>query len=334
MKSRKSISFFLSIAFWTACAVPPGDLECENATGTVSGQVISGETSQLVSRDLMVQGTAMHSQNLTIRQVLVAGVTATNKGFNFETWSVVVPVGALASLPREEDGTVIVEVKATDACLRTHSVASFSLLVDPDPQIDVQNLELAVELPGGESYLPATGNIPAVLSLTANPEAANAVVTLTATQGSFKGTSDNQLLLAGDRQQSARATALFIPQAPGTVVITATAKSKTTLATLKVVGPPALSPSGAMLSPGQSVRVTVLTEGRVVACQATPAQGISVTSGGVDLMSRPGGSDVTQDNLIDVDVSAAAGATQAATTELTCRDAYGQSATGSFMLVL
>lgn len=332
MNMRKTVFSLLGMLLWVSCDAPPTELDCEDERGTISGQVLSGEVTEAVSKDLQVQGTTEHSENLTIRQVQVAGIAAQNTGFNFSTWSVTVPIGALAALPKGEDGKVAVSVKATDACLRTHEVDSFTLLVDPNPEINVQTLELAVELPGGESYLPASGNIPAVIELTANPEAANAAVTLSATQGTFKGTTDHQLLLAGDRKQPARATALFIPSSPGTVVVTAAAKQVTKLATLKVVGAPSLFPAGATLSPGQTVRVSVLTEGRIAACQATPATGLSVKSGEVDLMSTPGGSDVTQDNLVDIDISAAAGATEKAETQVTCRDVYGQAATGTFTL--
>jgi len=322
----------LGMLWLAACEDTPTELECENSTAVVTGQVTSGETAQVVSRDLTVRGTAQHGGNLTIRQVLVAGIPATNGGFNFETWSAIVPVGALAALPVGEDGRSTVEVKATDACLRTHTLTTFAVRVDPNPEVEVQSLDLGVTLPGSESYLPATGSIPAVLTLTANAEAANATVTLTAPLGTFQGTNNNQLLLAGDRQSPARGNALFIPGAPGTVVITATAKERTDVATVKVAGPPKLVPSGATLAPGQTVRVTVLTEGRIAACQATPAAGLTVTSGTVDLTSTPGAEDVTQDGFIDIDVSAASDAATAASASISCRDPYGQSVTGTFAL--
>lgn len=104
---------------------------------------------------------------------------------------------------------------------------------------------------------------------------------------------------------------------------------KTGDGTVTVIGPPTFAPDGTTIPAGASLRVTVLTTGKIDSCQATPASGIHVISG-TDLMQGTGGVDQTMDGLIDIDISVDAGITATTSTTVSCRDPFGQVGTATF----
>jgi hypothetical protein len=307
------------------------ELDCTTQkSGTTRGVIISGPTSELVTQDLVVRGSAEHSEGLAIRRVLVAGVAATNQGFNFDSWSATLPVATLAGLPVDEDGRVTVKAIAEDACLHRSELASFPLRVDPNPSVRVDQLTLTITYPSGENLLPADGHTPAVVTVQANPEAMNATVMLSTQNGSFQGTSGGTVVLTGDRKSPASTHVLYTSTVPGTFVLTAESKGRMATTSVQVVGPPTLAPNAASLSPGQKTRITVFSGAPVKECQATPSTGLTVTSGDINLMATPGASDTNGDERVDFEVAAADDLAAAAATTVTCRDVFGQTVSGVF----
>jgi hypothetical protein len=329
MRSALIALTLLALAPLNGCDSDPDQTDCAVA-GTITGGVVSGRTDQLVDTDLRVRGVATHSEARTIRRILVAGIAATNDGFNFDNWSVTIPIDTLAGMTTA-NAPVTIKVIAVDACQRTFELDSFMVNVDATPGVRVTSLELAVGISSGLDYIPANGSVPAVLTITGNADAAHAIVTLSATPGTFTGAPGNRVTLQGDGTASAVATVLYSATTATSqaVLITATAKNQLASTTIRVAGPPTLLPSSATLESGQHVGVTVLTQGTVDECQASPARGLSITSGG-DLMKTPGGVDANGDQLIDIDVTADAPLAEAASSTVTCRDPYGQASTGTY----
>ena len=311
------------------CDSDPAEPSC-NVEGTITGGVIAGPTDQLVDKNLLVRGVATHSEGLTIRRVLVAGIAATNDGFNFDNWSATIPIDTLAGMARTST-PVTIHVAAVDACERTLEIASFMVNVDPTPGVRLTSLVITSEISGGLDYIPGSGSVPAILTITGNADAAHAAVTLSASTGSFTGAPGNQVTLQGDGTGPATATVLYAATTPTSqaVLITASAKGQLAQTAVRVAGPPTLLPGSATLAPGQGVAVSVATQGTIQACQATPARGLTITSGG-DLMATPGGVDTNGDHLIDIDVKADAAITSTTSSTITCRDPYGQFSTGTY----
>ncbi|HEU4729893.1 MAG TPA: hypothetical protein VFT22_18480 [Kofleriaceae bacterium] len=319
----------LALFLAAGCDPDPSAPDC-TPEASVTGRVISGPTDQLVDKDLRVRGVAAHSRGLAIRRILVAGIAASNDGFNFDNWSATLPIDTLAGMARTAT-PVTIGVSAIDACERTFALDSFMVNVDPTPGVRVTELKIASQISSGLDYIPANGSVPALLTITGNADAAHAVVTLSASTGTFTGAPGNQVTLEGDGSAPATATVLYAATTPSSeaVLITASAKGQLAQTSVRVAGPPTLIPGSATLAPGQDVAVTVQTQGTVQACQATPAQGITITSGG-DLMAIPGGIDSNGDHLIDITILAADPLTAAASSTITCRDPYGQFSTGTY----
>jgi len=320
--------FLLAVLLVATCDSDPATPSCDGQ-GVVTGAVITGRSDLLVDKDLLVRGVASDASGLTIRRVLVAGIAATNDGFNFERWSVTLPIDLLASLPRAQDGAVMIKVEAIDTCETHFALETFVVNVDSTPGVRVSQLAISAAVAGDQDYLPANGATAAILTFTANADAAHAVVSLAASVGTFVGTTGGQVTLEGDGAAPATATVLFSATTPTSqpALITASAKGTVASTTVRIAGPPTLIPGSATLAPGQAVAVTVTTSGAVQACQATPAAGLTITSGGLDLMAAPGGADTTGDHLVDIVAVAAANLTAPAISTVTCRDPYGQFAT-------
>lgn len=316
--------------FAASCQSDPSAPACDGQ-GTVTGKVISGPTDQLVDKDLRVRGVATHSEGLTIRRVLVDGIPATNDGFNFENWSVTLPIDLLAGMTASNNPAITIKAEAIDVCDVRSMLDAFTVQVDATPGVRVTQLAIQHSIASGLDYIPANGNVPAILTITANADAAHAVVTLAASIGTFSGATANQVTLQGDGTASATATVLFSATTSTSreVLVTGSAKGMLAQTVVRVAGPPRLTPGTATLAPGQSIPVTVTTAGVLASCQASPAAGLSIKSGGVDLMSTPVG-DTNGDQQIDIVVKADPGLTAAVASTITCRDPYGQFSTGEY----
>lgn len=330
---------FLLLALLPACGdsdsaeTPDATSRCSAATaGQVTGTIISGPTARIVRSEIVVRGTASHSEGRAIRNIRVAGVRATNDEFNFGAWSVTLPISLLATLEGSEGDAdrVTIEVVAEDSCDSEFAIDSFDITVDRTPEVVVERLDLAVGYPTADNYLPASGQVPGTLTITANPDATGAVVDLSSASGTFTGTQGGKATLGGDGTSDATVTVLFSSDTAGELLVTATAEGEVGAAVVRVAGPPSLVPSSATLGAGQEIPVVVLTEGAVPTCQATPAQELTVESGGANLMEAPAGTDTTGDGKVDIQVSAADTLTAATETTITCSDPFGQFSTGTY----
>jgi hypothetical protein len=290
--------------------------------------VLFDAAAKVIRSDLVVNGTAAHSLGLTIHSITAGGTPARKDGFNYSAWSATLPFSTLESLSRNEAGEVMVAVTAVDTC-GTTITTSFPVRLG----IPVKELTLKPpEYPAGETYIPANGGYPAFITVTANPEAVGARVKLDITDGAtLTGDVDGELVLAGDGSSDAKATALVSGTKAGIVVITAKAEDKTAnAATVRVAGPPSLIPAAETLAPKESVTVTVVSEGRIASCQATPVQGVTVTSGGKDLMAAPAAVDDNNDGKVDITIVAAETLVDTVEVTVTCTDPFGQASSGKY----
>jgi len=331
-----------------ACeAAPESETDC-SAQGSVEGDItlVLASAGEAVKNDLIVRGTAEHTGGLAIRKIMVSGVTATqdeDEGFNFDTWEAVLTFDRLLALVgASEDNTITIEVTAIDSCDRTSTIGTVDVEISLTPDVVVKQLAITATIPGIDAtdpsdgyYLPADGNVPAIVTITGNPEAANAKVALEASHGTLSGGAEGfeglSVTLTGDGIEPAKATLLYTSETAGVALLSATSGKTVATKLLTVAGAPALIPSGGALLKGQQIRVTVFTDGQLEACQATPAVGLSVTSAGDNLMAAPGG-EITSEGRIEIDVLATEDVE--ASTVVTCVDIYGQASTGEYSVDL
>jgi hypothetical protein len=310
---------------------PTTEVDCAALTGGVTGQVLQGPTEDAVEADVLVTGHLAHLDGLSIRYLTVAGVSATDDGFNYDSWSATVPYATLVALA-DDTSSVTVDVVAVDACDATYTVSSFPVMVNLTPDVSITSLDVALELPGSASYLPPDDITPAIVKIVGDDDAAGAVVQLEATHGRFVGgDGENAVVLTGSQGFGARATVLYYADTAGTILITATAEGLVEVATVAVAGPPTLVPPSAELGPGDKVDVAVFTDGAVTQCTASFTSDMTAVSGGVDLMTFAAANDSNADGRIDFTVSAETGLLDAQEVRVTCEDLFGQSVVGSYV---
>lgn len=123
----------LALACLAACGSAPDDSpECTSDAGRVVVRILKGPSEDPVKEDLAVLGTATHEDGLAIRRVLVDGIEAKKDTFNFETWSVSIPLLTLqGQAGTTVDARVEIPVEAEDPCGWLEA-ASFSVKVDLD----------------------------------------------------------------------------------------------------------------------------------------------------------------------------------------------------------
>lgn len=306
------LPFFLLALYSCNTSAPAANPDCE---GGASGQITA--TAQFSPgnpqrHDLVVTGTAADDRGLAIRSVTVSGVLATNTGFNFSTWTATVPAATLAA-QADSSGQTTISVVAVDSCGATvNAYTSPAFAVDLTPGIRVDSLQITLTPPGGEAFIPANGSIPASLRITANPEAAGAVVAVSASIGTIDGAVGGTVVLSGDgHTMPAAASLLYQSTKSGNALVTASAKDQTATAAVLVAGPPLILPISATVGIGQKLTVTAISDGSVDSCAFTATPGLAVSSTQVS----PTRIDITVD------------ATKASAGDVatgTCRDAFGQ----------
>lgn len=319
----------------------PSTPACGATAADVTG-VVSAPVNGIVRTDLVVTGTASHPGGLAIRAVTVAGVAATNTGFNFSTWSVTVPIGVLVAeaTPTAEDpdvGTASIIADASDACEQTDTIDEIvGVQVDLTPVSEVEELSLALvtALPDGVAYLPSDGSYPVMLQVTANADAVGASVNLTASAGTFSGAdATGAVVLGGDGVAAATANVQYSAAGDGPVLLYASADDQIAALALSAAGTPTLVPSNGELLAGQSTQVTALSDGTIARCIATASDAgvFTADSGNVDLLGAWGAPvDGNGDGSPEITVAVGADATTAATLVLTCEDVYGQASSAEF----
>ena len=313
---------------------PVFEPEC-GAVSPVFGEITRGIQSEAVGVDLIVSGTAVHPNGLAIRRVEVGGIQAENSGFNFDRWSVTLPLDQLQALAavNADGNTATIEVSAVDVCGIKSDLGSFEIEVDDSPGIDVLSLALGVVIPGDEDHIPVGGDVPALLTIEANPAAAGAAVVLTSSTGTFQGTGeDGGVTLVGDGVNPAAATVFFSASDPGVAVITAASEGQLAQTFVSVAGAPTFIPASGSLDSGQSISVAGLTEGRFATCSATPSQAFEVSADGVDLVREPQAFSDDGDGRIDVVVTAADEVPDSDEVTVICVDVYGQVNSATFTI--
>jgi hypothetical protein len=319
---------FLPLIPLAACtALAP---EAQDCSGEIQVNVFADGETPIGSDGVTLTGTATHTGGLAIRSLVVGGVPATNGGNNYLTWSATLLLSQLRALDVDGDGSVPVPVTARDACDAVLSdTDAVTLTLDANPEVKVERLALTVSVPGGGDWIPADGTHPALLSLTANPAAAGAVVDLDVSAGTLLGAP---VTLAGDGTADATATALLTVDTAVTVVVIATAEGVATSATLVAAGAPVLSPDSGSLLPGAQIAVEVWSDGEIASCAAYAEDSdvIAVTGASGSLYGGGEVSDTDADGRWELTLAASDTAPAGATVDLRCCDTYDQCGAGTY----
>lgn len=318
------------------CPSEPGPFRLEDSR--VTGTMAFDPPSEPLGRgdSVFVTGTAFHEDGLAIREIRVAGATATREEFNFGRWSATVSYEqVVTSAPTSAEGQVAFEAVAIDACGKRYPFASVVVDVDPSPQIDVDTLMVGVEYPDDIGFLPATGAVPAIVTIIGSGRAAGAVVQVTSDVGELRGLDEmGSVVLAAPAGETevGQATLLFFASAPGTATIAVTVEDKLAVGLVKVEGPPALSPRRATLVPGASLEVDV-SGATDVRCTATPDDDLVITHFDSPLSTEPMTLELDEGGR-RVLVVEAVPEPMALETEVvvTCSDDYGQIGAGRYRL--
>lgn len=309
------------------CRDPLPTLECDGAT--VTGRVSAGPTDALVVSDLLVRGTAVHATGLAIRTVVIGDVPATATSTNFATWEATLPIAVLVASADDADGDGVgalsLQPEATEVCGGNAGAApipfgeAFSVEVDLTPGVVVERVDLTLT---PTDVVPANGNVVAVATITANPEAAGAEVALEASLGRFAGDID-RVTLGGNGESDATAMVGFEadPADVGTALLVASSEGLVDSETVIVAGPPELTPATAQLDPGEDQVVTVSAAGGLASCFAVTATPGAFTTD-PDLLLGEQGPD--SDGRLVFTVEAGFEAMPDATLRVRCCDGFGQ----------
>lgn len=322
----------------------PAEIDCPSSTGPfrledsrITGTIAFDPPGEPLGRgdSLFVSGTAFHEDGLAIREIRIAGVAATRDEFNFARWSATVPYESIVTSAPTAAGQVSLEAVAIDACGKRYPFGGAIVEVDPTPHIDVANLTVTVEYPEERTFIPASGSVPAIITIVGSGRAAGAYVSVSADSGDLRGLDESsQVILAAPpgETDSGTASLIFTPSEAGTTTIVVTVEDKLAVALVRVVGPPTLSPRRATLVPGSSLEVDIggATD---VSCSAGDNADLLVTHFDAPLSSEP--------TLIEVDeggrrvflVEAVADPTTFSTeVVVTCSDDFGQTGSGRYRL--
>jgi hypothetical protein len=327
--------YWIPVLLLCACD-PPDEHACAKGSGELKAVVPAINPTMPLEKDLTVTGTIERPPGIAVYDIWVAGVAATGTGLDFSGFSAKVPFDTLVSLATGTPPMATVEITARTNCsVSTASLSSFTVPVNPKPGIKVTRLVFdSALIPNGADYLPADMSASALLRLRANPEAAGATLSLSTSHGTFDGVgTGNVVTLSGDGKTDA--VAAFGFRTDKDAQLSASSGGASAATSISVAGAPTLVPADSTILLGQSLRVTVFTDGKLKSCQATPANGISVTSGGTNLMATPGGKDLNADGRIDFDVSVLAsdgGSPDGgqATTTVSCIDVFGQFSAATY----
>lgn len=338
----RRIARYFMLSLVAACGDPlnvPDAIECAG-TGTVTVTVLGPGPGVPITGDLTLTGTAEHSDDLTIRNLSVLGVSAENVGFNFDSWRVTLPYSVLAANMSSEtsaDGReVALHVTVREACGggvedATHAEGSTrSVFVEPKVRLGTlrasithaSTAETKVSEPG---YLAPTASATATLKLSSEPNAAAAKVLLEAPGVLFAGASDRtsvRLDNAGEAEVVLRSAHI------GPTSITAHSGEDVVTAILLVGGRPVLSTGALTLTAGAAIPVHGRVEGDVpagVTCEASATMYATVTSK-YGALTQAGGVffDLGAGAGIDFIIQASDGVKPEVFTVICTEKAYGQ----------
>lgn len=285
---------------------------------------------------LLVTGTAFHEDGLAIREVRVAGATATRDEFNFGRWSATISYEAVVTAsPTSAESQVEIQAVAIDACGKRYPFGVATVEVDPSPHVDVDELSITVEYPEGIDFIPASGAVPAIVTIVGTGRAAGAVVAVTSDVGELRGLDEGGNVVLGapaGETDVGTATLVFSADDPGTATVAATVEDKLAVALVRIEGPPTLSPRRATLVPGASIEVDV-AGATDVRCTATPDDDLVVAHFDAPLSGDPMPLEVDEGGRRVLVVSAAAEPVQLETeVVVACTDDFGQVGGGRYRL--
>lgn len=332
---------------------PPTSPNCpKDGSVVVSGTVVFTPPAVPLDPDhptISIKGTALHDAGLAIRHVYVGGVEAAKKAFNFGKWEVTLDYSDLLDLEvieatddREFDRVRVAAV-AVDVCGLATEFDDFTLPVDLTPNIRLDTLAIKVTPPLGRAYLPADGSQPGTVEVMGQPgKSSGTTVNLHATSGSFMTTGNiaSVTLAAAIGADMATGTLLYYggqpgaPGIPGTVLFTANAEGLVATTSVKVAGPPTILPSAATLVPGTTLQLTVMSDGKVARCGATPRPGVSITSGSEDITLTQAANDSNGDGHPDIDIEVADEIEAAVSLTIYCSDDYQQESSAVYQVKL
>ena len=330
-----------------ACGEPK-PLTCD---GEVKVTVDDGDLDTIVRKDVALTGTAAHSGGFAIHKVLVGGIAAEKTGFNFDAWTVTVPLDVLVASAEAEDtdaakGEATLEVEAMDACDTTYAASPVTLTVDLSPDVVVAQgqLRLTVSDMPGQGYLPADGSELAAVEVCAPADAVDVEVSLQSSQGAFVGTLANDVMVltagtcfATQDADAAVATAFFAPTASSfTAFVSATGGGASASEQIDVAAAPSIVPSNSDMSAGQTLIAQLFSDGLVSNCTAYGADpaSLAVYLDGDTAKTLYDGENVG-DTVIGTDhtITVAATGAAAATVSVVCCDVFDQcSSAATFAL--
>lgn len=313
------------------CPDSPGPFTLE--TSRVSGSVAFDPPAAPLTRGdlLILDGAAHHEDGLAIRDVRVGSVSAEKLAFNFSSWRLQLSWEQIVGLAAVgADGKVRIPVQALDACARLYPFAEVSVAVDPEPNVRIDGLSVAIAYPEGAETLPADGRTQAIVSVDATGRPGGAGVVVKATGGSFQGfgpLAEVQLASPFGDASTGRVQLLLVASEAGSILVTAEVKGVLASATARAVRGPTLAPSEAVLLPGTSITLMAEAAGGLASCAARASDGWSAEIDGTPLDLAPVALDPT---MLDsagrarILVTVAEDAAADSSISLTCEDVHGQ----------
>lgn len=307
-----------------ACNPPDTELQCPVGGDRVRGTAVASTLSTETGSVLRVQGTAEHQDGLSIQRIVVGDFEASpdEGAYNFSRWTVEIPTFLIG-----EAGSIVkLEAAAVDACENRSVFDTVEASVTPPRSVTA--LTVNIDYPGEETYLPATLAVPAAITVSATGDAHGVPVELAAEEASFLGAPGSTLTVkledAGGDENAASATAYVTANAPGDLLVTASALGRLAKQTLRVAGPPTIFPGSGTLLAGGEYDLDVLTDGRLDGCEVFAPPSVVVAYDGSAI---EGGTTFDLSRGEDIELNVEVDADLAEETELrvTCRDAFGQS---------
>lgn len=301
---------------------------------TVTFDLPAAPTAPLTG-DLIVRGHLTALSGVTVSKVFVAGFPATHDGADFSAFDVTVPIAVIQAEAASAGSPNLakLDIAVISNCAPGPTVIQ-QLSV---PLRAIADLMLTLEAPE-HGYVPSSINRPAIFDLDANPEAAGLPLALSASQGTVTGPT----VLPGDGVTRVAAKLYLVPDSTkqGLAEVTVQSGPVARTSSVAVVGPPTLNPATASISRGGSELEVFVNNAlpaeqlaaSIAGCTAGVTSGIAVHVGPDDISGQGLTPLTATDGAHHPIFRVAALPTAAAmsTISVTCFDAYGQSATGTY----
>ena len=277
--------------------VLPGEPELECGDDLeISSTVIVEDMGEIVRGDLVIRGSASHSEGLVIRSLSVLGQPVEQGGgFNYDNWTVTIPHDVLLAAAKgslvqgpcdaeiadpDEDRAglpVTFFMTATDPCSKTPRCVELESVVDIRVEPRIEDLSLSIEYAAGD-YAPAGDNFRSRLVVSGGEGSEGAAVSVSGSGLSFESDGKDSIDLYLDA--GGKSEVLVWAKEPGDAVIIAQVGEITETEVLKSGGAPRLSPTSIMLPAGGQAYVSGQLSGDIsaaVRCRAEATVAASIT---------------------------------------------------------